>query len=125
MRTARRELAVALVVLAAAGSTATAEVVRQVRPTVVAASYFPLQPGNHWVYEKQRPAGPTTWEVTVTEAGVSAPQRLYETITGYFSGARQVRVVKAHALMPYIQGDAGLGMGDRPTDHRHAGPVFH
>ena len=92
MSTTRRDLAVVLVLLAAVGSAASAEVVRQVRPTVVAASYFPLQPGNHWVYEKQRPSGPTTWEVTVTETGASAPQRLYETITGYFSAARQVRV---------------------------------
>ncbi len=92
MSTTRRDLAVVLVLLAAAGSAASAEVVRQVRPTVVAASYFPLQPGNHWVYEKQRPSGPTTWEVAVTETGASAPQRLYETITGYFSAARQVRV---------------------------------
>ncbi len=92
MSASRRDLALALSLVAALGSAASGEVQRLVRPSVAAGSYFPIQPGNHWVYEKQRPSGPTTWEVAVTETGASAPQRLYETITGYFSAARQVRV---------------------------------
>ena len=92
MSASRRDLALAVSLVAALGSAASGEVQRLVRPSVAAGSYFPIQPGNHWVYEKQRPSGPTTWEVTVSETGASAPQRLYDTMLGYFPGPRQVRV---------------------------------
>jgi hypothetical protein len=106
MRTTRHDLALVLVLLGAVGSTAVAEVGRLVRPNVVAASYFPVQPGNHWVYARQGPSGPTTWEVTVAEPGSSAPQRLYDTITGYFPGPRQVRVDRGDDVREW----SGMGL---------------
>lgn len=92
MKLGRSNLTMLAALVVLVGPPATGEVTRLVRPNVVAGSYFPLQPGNHWVYEKRRPSGATTWEVTVSEPGMLAPQQLYDTLLGYFRGSRQVRV---------------------------------
>ncbi|MBI5737926.1 MAG: hypothetical protein HY997_18855 [Mycolicibacterium neoaurum] len=91
MSSLRRELALAATLVAIFGTAAGGAGAQSVRPAVIAGSYLPLQPGNHWQYEKHGPAGVSTWEVSVAEPGTSAPQRLYDTLVGYFRGPRQVR----------------------------------
>jgi hypothetical protein len=69
---------------------ASAEPTRVLRPSLVPGTYFPLQPGSHWVYE--RSDFPYTWEVSVPPLEVGTPPPLYQPLVGYFWGDRQVRV---------------------------------
>jgi len=92
MTTHRAMVATLAAVAALVASSGHAVTQHGIRPIVGAGSYFPLQPGNHWVYEKRGATGTSTWAVDVAVPGSAMPQRLYETLTGYFPGTRQVRV---------------------------------
>lgn len=65
----------------------------RVRPTLHPPVYFPLAPGNDWLYERRGPGGEdSTWSVTAG-AGPAADQGTYINLCGYFPGApRQVHV---------------------------------
>jgi hypothetical protein len=86
-------LLAALAIVAGTLSSGAAVSQPRVRPALGPASYFPLNPGDHWLYERRGPAGQSsTWGVTVG-AGAPDAHAAYVTLSGYFPGApRQVRV---------------------------------
>jgi hypothetical protein len=65
----------------------------RIRPTLRAASLFPLEAGNYWVYERRGASGAATWRVDVAAVSATAgPARAFA-LSGYFPGpARRVRV---------------------------------
>lgn len=60
------------------------------RPT----SYFPLQPGTYWAFERRGPAGTGTWRAEVVADPATTAERGYQSLAGYFPGPpRLVRVL--------------------------------
>ena len=66
----------------------------QPRPSLVRASYFPLQAGNWWLYTKTGVGEPTQWRVEVAKLEATSENRNYLLFGGYFFGvAHLVKVV--------------------------------
>ncbi len=64
----------------------------QVRATLGdVLSYFPIQPGNHWLYQRRGTAGTEMWAVKVGDRFVAPNGRAYFDLAGYFAGGSKVR----------------------------------
>ncbi len=64
----------------------------QVRATLGdVLSYFPIQPGNHWLYQRRGTAGTEMWAVKAGDRFVAPNGRAYFPLAGYFDGYHSVR----------------------------------
>lgn len=75
--------------VAPAGATAQGRVRQELRPV----SYFPVQAGNYWVYERRGAAGTSTWRAEVVAEPATGTAGRAMRVDGYFPGpGRHVRV---------------------------------
>jgi hypothetical protein len=100
--------------------------VRVVSVTAEGVYHFPLQVGNHWVYERRYPHGlETTWEVSVDGYAVGTGELLPGfTLRGYFAenarvdygpGGDLVEVAPDGKTLLWYQLGAGVGATWTPT----------
>lgn len=94
MRCTRVVAAVGLGVLVACLIPATSSAQGRVREGLRALSYFPLEVGTYWTYERQGPSGTSTWRAEVVADPAATAERGRHRLAGYFPGpARLVRVL--------------------------------
>jgi hypothetical protein len=100
MQTRLRSSAVAAVIVAAiafltillSGSAAPPAQAQLRSATGDLVSYFPIQPGNHWLYSRRGPTGiADTWAVKIGDRFVAPNGRAYFDLTGYFGPTRRAR----------------------------------
>lgn len=86
--------AVSLGALVACLAPAASSAQGQVREGLRMLSFFPLQPGTTWTYERRGPAGTSTWRAEVVADPAATTERGYHRLAGFFPGpARLVRVL--------------------------------
>lgn len=94
MKRTRTVASVGLVTLVACCLSGTAAAQGRVREGLRALSYFPLEVGTTWTYERRGPAGTSLWRAEVVAEPAAAAERGSHRLAGYFPGpARLVRVL--------------------------------
>jgi hypothetical protein len=77
----------------------------RVRPNLSTPDFFPLEVGNHWVYERSGATGSTTWEAQVTASAGSDHGHDYVLLSGYFPGPdRAVRAERSGLVAERLDG---------------------
>jgi hypothetical protein len=64
-------------------------------------SYFPLEVGNRWVYERRGPIGSEPWTVAVRDRVTTPKGELYFVLDGYFGPRRLVRTTLRSAVSEF------------------------
>lgn len=93
MRSKHAMVMIAALVLAPFVAPAGAAAQGRVRQVLRPVSYFPVQAGSYWAYERRGPGGTSTWRVEVVAERATGAPGAHLGLEGYFPGPRrQVRV---------------------------------